>query len=139
MKIFELEHILGVNFETIDDEFSAVIYSKNLDLKFSLVLSEDVLDKLSEHQFLLFFNFMNQESFNDLLVNSKKVLRELAIVYCFGEYKTFDFELNSITYLGALNFEIGFYLDFGYEADNYGSWKAKFERDMLVRVEREQL
>jgi hypothetical protein len=139
MKIFELEHILGANFESIDDEFSAIIFSKYLDLKFSLILSEDVLSELTKHQFLLFFNFLHQDPFREMVTNSKKVLRELAIVYCFGEYKIFDFELNSITYLGGLCFEIGFYLDFGYEADNYGCWKAKFERDMLVRVEREQL
>ncbi|WP_236551507.1 hypothetical protein [Tenacibaculum maritimum] len=66
-------------------------------------------------------------------------MRELAIVHYFDGYNIFDFELNSITYLGGLDFEIGFYLDFGYEADNYGCWKAKFERDMLVRVKREQL
>ncbi|MFL0069130.1 hypothetical protein V2605_10385 [Tenacibaculum maritimum] len=66
-------------------------------------------------------------------------MRELAIVDYFDGYNIFDFELNSITYLGGLDFEIGFYLDFGYEADNYGYWKAKFERDMLVRVKREQL
>lgn len=107
MKVFELEHILGVDFKNEEGEVMSLISQKYLESKFHLVLSKGLVNELSGHQFLLFLNFINQKSFKDLLNSSKKVLKELASTY-YEEYDFFNFELHSITYLGGLMFEIGF-------------------------------